>query len=106
MTWFGGSRQAADNKTIQKMKRDTRLKSSGAGGSPAPAGSDRCSVLLFIRLPGEKKGQFTPYVFCGRCKYVSCNMDVMPVQFLWKLVDYQNPSLKESDLFAQIRTYG
>jgi len=81
MTWFGGSRMHAESKPILKLldmgmaARDGTLQDSDG-------------IVLWCRRYEAERKTFGPYYCFGRLAYVSHNPNVMPISFVWTLLDY------------------
>lgn len=74
LTWFGGSRMYADSPVTQKLL-STRLDQKQPGGQ-------RQTVLLFCRFPNE------PYTCLGRVGCDAHDLNKLPLQFTWRLMDF------------------
>jgi hypothetical protein len=77
MTWYGGARMKPTSSMIQNLVRV---------GKPT---DDMDGIVLWCRRYEAVKRNFGPYYCLGRLAYQSHNPNVMPVTFVWSLVDYE-----------------
>jgi len=71
ISWFGGSRMHSETSVIQRLQDPSQ------------------TVLLWCREYQPSARTFTPYVCFGRLEYKSHNVNVHPIEFVWKLRDAQ-----------------
>ena len=58
-------------------------------------------IILWCRFMDGSRAQ--PYICLGRLGYVSHQSGVIPVEFMWELLDYKN--LEDKTLFQQVIHY-
>ena len=78
ITWYGGSRMKPTSNMIQKLVRMGKATTGVKDG-----------IVLWCRRYETNKRTFGPYHCLGRLAYHSHNPNVMPVSFVWNLIDYE-----------------
>jgi len=68
--WFAGKHVRGDSQLVE------HLSSSGRG-----------DVLLWVRPADDRGSALGPYVCLGRLRHVSHDPEIMPIGFVWELVD-------------------
>jgi hypothetical protein len=77
ITWYGGARMKPTSNMIQNLVRVGKTT------------DDMDGIVLWCRRYEAVKRTFGPYYCLGRLAYQSHNPNVMPVTFVWSLVDYE-----------------
>ena len=83
ITWFGGSKMHEESEVIKRL---IKLGESSYKGDE--------NIILFVRKEGES------YVCLGRLAHINYQLNLSPVTFKWRLLDYD--ALKHNIYFKSI----
>ena len=98
MTWFAGSKHHMETPVIKRLlatRRSSAAKEKASGGK-APASAAVATAAAGVAQEAEKGDQILlmcrvqpgPYVFMGRVSYDSHDASRFPLQFTWRLDDF------------------
>jgi hypothetical protein len=88
VSWFGGSKMHHETPVIRKLRHEHFHKGR---------------VILWCRQYIQQNKTFGPYICLGRLELLSYQSDTQPLEFVWKLLDYDKLTTSVKDKYAVLQ---